>query len=193
MLELLTGSGLAMAAGLNAYLPLLILGALDRYTGVVNLPSAWDWLSEPAALGVIAVLLVIELVADKIPAVDHVNDIAQTVVRPAAGGIVFGAGSSAETSSISDPASIFTTQLWLPIALGVATAFAVHLAKATLRPIINVTTLGLGAPVISSVEDALSLAVSFIAILLPALIIGVFLALLILFIMLWRRRAASVQ
>ncbi len=42
---------------------------------------------------ILAVLLAVEMVADKVPVVDHVNDVVQTVVRPTAGGLAFGAGS----------------------------------------------------------------------------------------------------
>ena len=44
-MELMTGFGLASAAGLNAYIPLLSMGLLDRYTSLVNLPQGWAWLA----------------------------------------------------------------------------------------------------------------------------------------------------
>ena len=83
MLELLTGTGLATSAGLNAYIPLFALGLLDRFTGLVDLPAGWTWLSADASLWILGALLALELVADKIPGVDAVNDVVQTVVRPA--------------------------------------------------------------------------------------------------------------
>ena len=83
-MELLTGAGLATAAGLNAYIPLLLFGLGARFFDWVQLPPAWAWLSNEWVLVVIGVLLVLEIVADKIPAVDSVNDIVQTVVRPTA-------------------------------------------------------------------------------------------------------------
>jgi uncharacterized membrane protein len=92
MLEFLVGSGLAAAAGLNAWMPLFALGLLDRVVPVIDLPASWSWLSSDVALWITGVLLVVEIVADKIPAVDSVNDVLQTVVRPASGGIAFGAG-----------------------------------------------------------------------------------------------------
>src|SRR6185436_16893004 len=106
-LETLTGVGLATSAGLNAYIPLLILSLLGRYTDMVNLPPQWAWLENGWVVGILAVLLVIEFVADKIPVVDHINDVVQTVVRPTAGGLAFGAGSSADTVTVSDPGSFF--------------------------------------------------------------------------------------
>ena len=74
-MELMTGFGLASAAGLNAYIPLLSMGLLDRYTSLVNLPGGWAWLSNGWVIAIVAVLLLIEIVADKVPALDSVTDI----------------------------------------------------------------------------------------------------------------------
>ena len=93
MLEVLTGAGLAAAAGLNAYIPLLVMGLAARFDWI-GLPSGWTWLSNEWVLVIIGLLLVVEVVADKVPAVDSVNDWIQTVVRPASGGIVFAGGIS---------------------------------------------------------------------------------------------------
>mgnify|MGYP003887483065 CR=1 FL=1 len=82
MLEFLTGSGLAAAAGMNAYIPLLVVGLANRFfPDAMQLPDGWAWLSNGWVLGIVAVLLVIEVVADKIPAVDTVNDWIQTMNR----------------------------------------------------------------------------------------------------------------
>lgn len=89
-MELLTGFGLATAAGLNAYIPLLALGLLSRFTHLVSLPAGWSWLENGWVMAIVAVLLIVEVVADKIPALDSINDTIQTFVRPTAGGIVFG-------------------------------------------------------------------------------------------------------
>src|SRR5215475_14174053 len=97
VLETLTGIGLATSAGLNAYIPLLALGLLGRFTGLVELPPQWAWLSNGWVLGLLVILLAIEFVADKIPLVDHANDVIQTIIRPTAGGLAFGAASSAHT------------------------------------------------------------------------------------------------
>ena len=95
MLEVLTGAGLATASGLNAFIPLLTMGVLARFTDLVTLPAGWAWLENEWVLVIFAVLLVVDLVADKIPAIDSINDFIQTVVRPTSGGIVFGAGTAA--------------------------------------------------------------------------------------------------
>jgi uncharacterized membrane protein len=170
-MELLTGAGLATAAGLNAYIPLLLFGLGARFFDWVQLPPAWAWLSNEWVLVVIGVLLVLEIVADKIPAVDSVNDIVQTVVRPTAGGILFGAGTGSQTVAVTDPASFFTSNAWVPVAIGVVLSLVVHVGKTMARPAANAASFGLAAPVLSTVEDGVSLALAFFAIVLPILVI----------------------
>jgi membrane protein implicated in regulation of membrane protease activity len=171
VLEALTGTGLAASAGLNAYIPLLIMGLMARFTDAIALPSGWQWLSNGWVIAILALLLAVEVVADKVPMVDHVNDVVQTVVRPTAGGIVFGAGSSSQTATVTDPGSFFSSHQWVPIAAGVIIAFCVHGAKAATRPVVNATTAGFGAPVASTVEDFSSIVMSLLAILLPILVL----------------------
>jgi hypothetical protein len=171
MLELLTGTGLAVAAGLNAYIPMLIVGLSARFLDFITLPAGWSWLENEWVLGILGLLLVIEIVADKIPVVDSINDWIQTIVRPAAGGIVFGAGSSSATEVVKDPGQFFTSGSWVPVAVGVVLALVVHAGKSFARPAINAMTLGIGAPVVSTIEDASSVVMSFLALLAPVFVI----------------------
>jgi uncharacterized membrane protein len=170
-MEFLTGTGLAVAAGLNAYIPLLILGLAGRFLDFVDLPANWAWLENPWVLGILGVLLVVEIVADKIPAVDSINDILQTVVRPVAGGIAFGTGSASGTAVVTDPAAFFTSGSWVPIAIGVVLALGTHLTKMAARPVLNVATAGTAAPAVSTAEDFGSVILSFVALLFPLLVL----------------------
>ncbi|MFI7249085.1 DUF4126 domain-containing protein [Micromonospora chalcea] len=188
MLEVLTGSGLAASAGLNAYIPLLLMGLLSRYTDLVELPSGWQWLGNGWVVLILAVLLAVEMVADKVPVVDHVNDVVQTVVRPTAGGLAFGAGAGSETVTVSDPDTFFSTHQWVPVVVGVLIALGVHLLKAAARPVINATTAGVGAPVASTAEDATSVVMSVVALLLPVLVLVFLLGLVFFVPWLFRRR-----
>lgn len=187
MLELLTGAGLATASGLNAFIPMLALGLLSRFTDLVNLPSAWAWLENPWVLGIIGVLLVCEIVADKIPAFDTVNDWIQTLVRPTAGGIVFGAGTASETAAVTDPASWWASNAWVPVVIGIVTALAVHLLKAGTRAAANTVTGGTAAPVLSIGEDAVSVGLVFSAILVPIFVLVVLVVLGLLVWLLFRQ------
>lgn len=171
MLEALAGTGLAVAAGLNAYIPLLVLGLAGRFLDFVELPAGWQWLENEWVMAILGVLLVVEIIADKIPAVDTVNDIIQTAVRPVAGGIAFGTGAGTQTAVVTDPASFFTSNAWIPIAIGVLLALGTHVFKATARPVINTATAGVGAPVASTAEDIGAVLLSILAIVLPILVI----------------------
>ena len=156
---LITGIGLAVAAGLNAYIPLLVAGLLIQFD-VVSFGDPYDLLGSPPALVIVGVLLVVEIVADKVPAVDSVNDVIQTVIRPASGAVLF-AGAA---TGVDPPWSQA-----LALVLGLVTAGTVHAAKATARPVVNVGTAGLGAPVVSTVEDGFSVSLALAALLAPVL------------------------
>jgi len=175
-MELMTGFGLATAAGLNAYIPMLLMGLLARFTSLISLPHGWTWLENGWVMGIVAVLLAVEIVADKIPALDSINDTVQTFVRPTAGGIVFGSGTAAQTAAVSDPAEFARTGQWVPVVIGVVTALVVHLTKTAVRPAANVATAGVAAPVLSTIEDFTSVSLTFIAILIPALVLVIMIA-----------------
>lgn len=187
-MELLTGFGLATAAGLNAYIPLLALGLLARFTHLVTLPPGWAWLENGWVVTIVAVLLVIEIVADKIPALDTVNDTIQTFVRPTAGGIVFGSGTAAQTAAVTDPGAFAQSGQWIPVAIGAVTALAVSLTKSAVRPAANVASAGMAAPVLSTLEDITSVGLVIVAVLVPVLVLVVLIVLVWAMFRLWRRR-----
>jgi hypothetical protein len=187
-MELLTGFGLATAAGLNAYIPLLALGLLSRFTDLVTLPHGWAWLENGWVMTIVAVLLAVEVVADKIPALDSVNDAIQTFVRPTAGGIVFGSGTAAQTPAVTDPGAFAQSGQWVPVAIGVVTSLVVSLTKTKERPAANVATAGVAAPVLSTIEDVASVGLVFLAILVPVLVLIAVVALIWAVVRIVRRR-----
>lgn len=170
-MEVLTGFGLASAAGLNAYIPLLALGLLARFTDLVSLPAGWAWLENGWVMAIVAVLLAVEVVADKVPALDSINDTVQTLVRPTAGGIVFGSGTAAQTAAVTDPGAFAQSGQWIPVVAGVVVALIVSLTKSTVRPAANVATAGMAAPVLSTIEDIGSVLLVVLAILVPVLVL----------------------
>lgn len=190
MLEVLTGTGLAASSGLNAWVPLLVVGLISRYTEMLSLPPQWAWLSNGWVLAIFAGLLAVELIADKVPVLDSVNDIVYTVVRPTTGGIAFGAGSA--TITTTDPGELAEGS-WVPIAIGAALALLVHLLKALVRPALNAVTFGVGAPLVSTAEDITSVAMSLVAVLLPVLVLFFLAGLALFFWWAMRRRATRRQ
>jgi hypothetical protein len=168
MFAILTGLGLSASAGLNAYIPIVVVGLLARFTDAITLPHQFAWMSNGWALAIVAVLLAAEVVLDKVAVVDHVNDAIQTFVRPAAGGAVFAASNAAARI---DHSGWMTEHPWVGWVLGIAVALCVHVTKAGARPVVNVGTVGVGTPFVSAAEDAMSLVMSLVAILVPALVV----------------------
>ena len=174
---LLTGLGLAAPAGLNAYIPLLILALADRLSERIALAAPYDAISSTPGLLVLLVLLTIEIAVDKIPGLDHANDLVQTAIRPAAGAVLVLATAGGVAL---DP--------WLAGLLGVAVAGLVHAAKTAVRPVSTLGTGGLFNPLISLGEDMVAVLASVSAVFLPILTVG-FLALFAVFAVAAIRRA----
>jgi hypothetical protein len=178
MFELLTGLGLAMPAGLNAYIPLLALGIADRYFGLVNLAAPYDIIATPGGLAVLTILLLIELFADKVPLVDSMNDLIQSAVRPSSGAVVL----MASTEPVEFVNPIFA------MALGLLVAGIVHMVKMAIRPAITATTGGVGNPLVSAAEDGAAIGSSIIALIAPVLVLFLVVGLVIAIIWLLRSR-----
>lgn len=166
MFAALTGLGLSSAAGFNAYIPLLVVGLASHVTDRVALPAGNEWMGAWWAIGLFAVLLTVEFVVDKIPVVDHVNDVVQTAIRPASGGAVFSA-----TAAAGDVDSWLADKPWIGWLAGIVCALGVHAVKALARPVVNASTAGIGAPVVSTIEDGGSLGMSLIAVIAPVLVV----------------------
>ncbi len=160
-LSLATAFGLSTAAGLNAYIPLLVVALLARLTPLIDLSEPWQALSSWWVIGTLVVLLVVEVLVDKVPAVDTVNDVIQTFIRPTAGAILF--------ASTTNTVGIHPV---LAAICGVILAGGVHAVKAGGRPVVAATTAGVGNPVVSTVEDVISFAVSLLAIVAPYLVVA---------------------
>ncbi|MGB8019885.1 MAG: DUF4126 domain-containing protein [Candidatus Nanopelagicales bacterium] len=158
---LITGLGLAVAAGLNAYIPLFIAGLLIRLD-LYSFGEPYDVLGSTPALVIVGVLLAVEVLADKFPAVDSINDLVQSLARPASGAILFAGAASGSQAQWSEA---------LALILGLATAAGVHAVKSTARPVINTATAGLGGPVASTVEDGFSAGLSLAALLAPLIVL----------------------
>lgn len=171
MLAALTGLGLSAAAGLNAYIPFLIVALIARFTDIITLPSTFAWIESWPAIAVGVVLLLAEFFLDKVPVVDSLNDAIQTAVRPASAGVIVAATTAAE--DFENSSSFFQENSWVGIVLGAVVALVVHSTKATVRPVVNAGTAGVGAPVLSTVEDGAAIGLSLVAVFLPLLVVVV--------------------
>jgi hypothetical protein len=176
---IMTAFGLSASAGLNAYIPLLVVGVIAHYTDWIKLNPPYDTLANPWVLIVVGVLLIVEMLADKIPAVNHVNDIIQTGIRPAAGAIIFAASAHAITN----------VHPVIAIICGLLVSGSVHVVKsAIVRPAVTATTGGTANVPVSIAEDVTATAVSFLSIVIPVLVVVVLVIVVALIIWwVWRR------
>jgi hypothetical protein len=174
---------LAATAGLRAWLPLFVAGLLARL-GVAEVGAGFAWIASTPAIVLFGVATVLEIVGDKVPALDHALDSVGTVIRPLAGAIV----AAAVLVRIEDPliASV------VGLLVGAPTALAPHAAKAGARAVSSATTFGFANPVLSAIEDGLAITFALLAFVVPVLAV---LALLLVLWAAWRwvRRARSGQ
>jgi len=160
IIQILAGIGLAAAAGLRAFLPPLVLGLMARFD-LVALRGDLDWLASTPALIIFATAVLAEVLADKVPLLDHALDILGMVVKPAAGALVLAA-------PLVDLGALPT--LLLALAVGGTVAATVHATKSALRLASTGTTGGMGNPALSVAEDGLSLTGTLLAVLAPILL-----------------------
>lgn len=183
MIELLgvfTAFGLSASAGLNAYIPLLVVALLAKFTDLLTLRPPWDALESWWIIGLLVVLSLIEFFADKVPAVNHINDLIQTFVRPTAGAIAF----AASANVITDVHPV------LSLGLGLLVAGGVHAVKTlAVRPAVTATTGGAGNVPVSIAEDVISTILSILAVVVPVIIACVLVLVTAYIIWRWYQRA----
>lgn len=172
--------GLAASAGLNAYIPLLVVSLLAKYTTLIELSGTWKTVMESWwVIGLLILLTIVEFFADKFPVVNHINDVIMTFIRPIAGAIVFAAVTS---HSIVKVSPVFAA------ILGILVAGSVHAVKAgVVRPVVSATTGTAGNIPVSMAEDGISTVLSVTAIIMPLLGVVLFLGLILVTIFLVKK------
>jgi hypothetical protein len=158
--------GLSAAAGLNAWLPLLMGAVLERLD-VVELGDPFGTLSSNAGIAILAALLLADFVGDKVPGLDHLLHLGGAVIAPVSGALLFIGQTGIDTHIPAVVAAL----------LGAATAGTLHAGRASLRPASTASTAGLGNPVLSLGEDVAALTLTILAFAVPILAVLLALAL----------------
>jgi hypothetical protein len=159
--QVASGIGLAACAGLRAFLPLLVVGLAGRAEWI-PLTGKFEWLASTPALVVFGVAVLVEILADKVPVVDHFLDSIQAFVKPIAGAVL-AASVLAELTPLQ--ASV------VGLVTGGTVAGTIHLTKANLRLVSSATTAGLANPVLSVIEDVGAFLGSVLALVVPVLVV----------------------
>jgi Domain of unknown function (DUF4126) len=156
-LSIVLGVGLAAATGFRVFLPLLIVSGA-AYTGHLPLGDSFAWLATPAALTMLGVAAIAEILAYYIPGVDNLLD---TLATPAA----FTAGTVVSAAVMTDlPPLVKWTAA---VIAGGGVAGVTQGITAMLRANSTVLTGGLGNPVIATAELGGALLVPLLALAAP--------------------------
>jgi hypothetical protein len=176
---ILSAFGLSASAGLNAYVPLLIVALVARFTNWIELGETWNALTSWWVIGALIVLGLIEFFADKVPAVNHINDVVQTFIRPTAGAVLFAASTDVVTN----------IHPVIALIAGLLISGSVHAVKsAAIRPAVTATTGGTGNIPVSIAEDLLATVLSILAVVIPVIIAALIVLVTAWLIwLLWRR------
>jgi len=163
---------LASCAGLRAWLPLLLTGSLARL-GLLELNPNFGFISSNRALIVFGIAALLEIAADKVPALDHALDVVGTFVRPAAGSLL----AASVLFRVKDP----LLALALGTSLGAPSALIPHATKASVRAASTAFSAGFANPLLSLLEDIVAVVAYVLAVLVPLLVVAavVLLALLL--------------
>jgi hypothetical protein len=161
MLSLAAGLGLAAAAGLRVFVPLLVLGSAARL-GWVPLTSGFDWLASGFGLATLGIATVVEISAYYIPWVDNLLDL---VAGPLA--VMAGILATAAVTPELPPALRWSAS----IIAGGGTAAAVQGLTSLARLKSTAFTGGVGNPFLATLELFGSLTTAIVSIVVPVLAI----------------------
>jgi uncharacterized membrane protein len=178
--------GLSASAGLNAYIPLLVVSLLAKFTNLINLQEPWNLMESWWVIGVLSVLAVVEILADMFPGVNHINDIVQSFIRPTAGAIVF----AATSSQVGDVSPLLGLIAGLLVSGGVSAVKTL-----AVRPAVNLATGGLGNVPASIGEQATSTVVSVLSVIIPV-IVAIIMVMILIIVLIWannRKRKQKVE
>jgi len=188
--------GLALASGVNAYLPLLAFAIAARWLHLYKVNPSFSFITQTWFMVALAILALADLFADKIPGIDHVWDAIHTVIRPMAGAFVAAAsdnrihvlpnttyvGTHIMTMGINLSVTLVVVML-----IGGVLALMTHLTKASTRIASTATTAGLLNIVLSIVEDIGVVIATLLSLFAPVVMFIVVILFVLIFVLLARR------
>ena len=167
--------GFSLAAGVNLYATVAILGLASRYQWV-SLPDQFKAFDNPWIIGIAGALYVVEFVADKVPWVDSIWDSVHTLIRPVGGAVI-------AVASLGDASPTLTALIAL---VGGVVSAGSHATKAGTRVAANTSPEPFSNWFLSLAEDAFVIGLSFITLKFPLLALGVSVVILVLMVLLAR-------
>jgi hypothetical protein len=164
--------GFSLAAGINLYATVAILGVAQRF-GWVALPEQFKVFDNDWIIGVAGALYVVEFIADKVPWIDSLWDSIHTLIRPVGGALI-------AVASLGEANPVMTGVIAL---LGGTVAAGSHATKAGTRVAANATPEPFSNWFLSLAEDAFVIGLSFITLKFPLLALGVSIVIVLLIVL----------
>ncbi|HEY1976212.1 MAG TPA: DUF4126 domain-containing protein [Candidatus Baltobacteraceae bacterium] len=146
---------LTTTAGVRALLALAAV-SVAAHIGWMHPPGGFEWLGHTMVMWILIGVAGVEILADKVPFLDHVVHFVQIAGKPAAGAILVGGSVHAQSHEM----------LIALMVVGALNALGIHVAVASMRGASTVTTGGIANPAMSLIEDigaAVALLVAFLA------------------------------
>ena len=168
--------GFSLAAGVNLYATVAILGLASRYDWV-ELPEQFAIFDNPWIIGLAGVLYAVEFVADKVPWVDSLWDSVHTLIRPVGGALI-------AVASIGDVSPGVQGVIAL---LGGAVAAGSHVTKAGTRVAANTSPEPFSNWFLSLAEDAFVIGLSLIALKFPLIALAMSVLILVMIVVVARK------
>lgn len=144
--------GFSLAAGVNLYATVAILGLASRF-GWVQLPEQYQAFNNDWIIGAALVMYLVEFFADKIPYVDTIWDVVHTAIRPIGGALI-----AVTTLGPASPGLQGLVGL-----LGGAVAASSHLTKTSTRAAANASPEPFSNWFLSLGEDVFVVALGYLA------------------------------
>jgi len=168
--------GFSLAAGVNLYATVAVLGLASRY-GWVQLPEQFGVFDHPWIIGLAGVLYLVEFVADKIPWVDSIWDSIHTLIRPLGGALI-------AVAALGDASPALQGLVAL---VGGTVAAGSHVTKAGTRVAANASPEPFSNWFLSLAEDAFVIGLSLVTLKFPLVALGVSVAILLVMVILARK------
>jgi hypothetical protein len=160
--------GFSLAAGVNVYATVALLGLASRYRWV-ELPDQFRVFDHPWIIGIAGVLYVVEFFADKIPWFDSVWDAVHTFIRPIGGALVAVAALGQASPLVAGLVAL----------LGAGVAASSHLTKAGTRVAANTSPEPISNWILSLAGDAAVIGLVLFTMKFPILALALSLAILL--------------
>ena len=161
-LAIMIGLALSAACGLRVFVPLLVLSIAAKCS-VLALGTSLGWIGSTEAIIAFSVATVVEIVAYKVPWLDHALD---TIASPAA----VMAGTIVSASQIGAIHGISPLMQWsCALIVGGGVAGLMQTGSVSTRAASTVVTAGIANPFISLIQSVLAVVMSVLAVFVPIL------------------------